>query len=56
MTEVELIDAVINTLNHVFISGRDNMDKILASINALEELKIALTPKEMMPKEGEEDG
>lgn len=32
----ETIKAVINTLNHVDVRGRDNMDRLLGSIITLE--------------------
>ena len=33
---VNLIKAVISTLNDVEVKGKDNLDKLLGSINALE--------------------
>lgn len=38
----ETIKAVINTLNSVTVSGRDNMDRLLGSIIALEKVLARL--------------
>ena len=46
----ETLKAVINTLNGVTVSGRENMDRLLGSILALEKCAAALEA----PKENEE--
>lgn len=33
------IDSIINTLNHVEVKGKDNMDRLLGAILALEQIK-----------------
>ena len=42
----EIIKAVINTLNGVTVSGRENMNRLLGSIVALEKLLASLEKPE----------
>lgn len=48
---VNLIKAVISTLNDVEVKGKDNLDKLLGSINALETIAQALEAPPAPPAE-----
>ena len=54
MSMVDLIQAVINTLNQVTVSGADNLNKLLSSIQALTNIKSALQNPAPQPVEGGE--
>ena len=47
----EMLIAVINTLNGISVQGKDNLDRLLGSIQALEKLL-----KEQSEEKGEENG
>ena len=49
MDTTKLIRAVISTLNDIEIKGKDNLDKLLGSINALE--TVAQILEEQQSKE-----
>ena len=42
MNESLTLKYVINTLNDIKLSGKDNMEKLLGVINALEEVIVSL--------------
>ena len=53
----ELIDAIIESLNKVEVKGKDNLDYLLGSILALEQLSKALEGSQGTEEaEGEADG
>lgn len=41
-----MIQAIIDTLNKIEVHGKDNLDRLLGCIQALEEIKNAVTEKE----------
>ncbi len=44
---VDIIKAVIQTLNQVEVKGKHNLDKLLGSINALEQTIVQLEKETM---------
>lgn len=50
MDEKNVISAVINTLERITVSGRKNLDGLLASIMSLEKVVKSLTEKEKAAK------
>ena len=50
-TSATLIRLVISTLNGVEVKGKDNLDKLLGSINALETVAQALEAPPAPPAE-----
>lgn len=50
-TSATLIRLVISTLNDVEVKGKDNLDKLLGSINALETVAQALEAPPAPPAE-----
>ena len=50
-----LIRLVISTLNSVEVKGKDNLDKLLGSINALETVAQALEAPPAPPAEPKEE-
>ena len=55
MTPIETVQAVINTLNQVSVSGYENLNRLLGSIQTLDKLKIELktqNEKKTDPSEG----
>lgn len=55
--DTTMIRCVIATLNDIEVKGKDNMDKLLGSIMALERIaKIMEHPAPEEPKEVEADG
>lgn len=51
----ELIKAVISTLDTIEVKGRDNLDKLLGCINALETVIQSTEMIEHLKNKGEED-
>lgn len=52
---VEILERVVYTLDTITISGKDNMDKLLGCINALESfIKIAKVQQSKNPGSEEE--
>ena len=45
----QMLNAVINTLNSIEVKGKDNLDKLLGCINALEQMMA-------QAEKGEENG
>lgn len=55
--DTTMIRCVIATLNDIEVKGKDNLDKLLGSIMALESLvQIMEQPAQEEPKEVEADG
>lgn len=50
-----LIKIVISTLNEIEVKGKDNMDKLLGCINALESVVQSAEMGEHLKNKGEED-
>lgn len=57
-TNITLIRLVISTLNDVEVRGKDNLDKLLGSINALESVvqTLSVTPEQSEKREDTSDG
>lgn len=53
-TNATIIRLVISTLNSVEVRGKDNLDKLLGSINALETVAQALETPTVPPAESQE--
>lgn len=53
--ESQLIRIVISTLNEVEVKGRENLDKLLGSINALESVAQMLDAENSKPTEETEE-
>lgn len=53
-TNATLIRLVISTLNSVEVKGKDNLDKLLGSINALETVAQALETPTVPSTESQE--
>ena len=51
----ELIKMVISTLDAIEVKGRDNLDKLLGCINALETVVQSAEMSEHLKNKGEED-
>ena len=50
MNTVATIQAIINTLNRVTVSGAENMNRLLGSIQTLSNLQTALAEQEAKAK------
>ena len=51
---MELLEQVIYTLNHIQVSGKDNLDMLLGCINALESIQEGISKTACTEKEGGE--
>lgn len=52
--DTTLIKLVVSTLNSVEVKGKDNLDKLLGCINALESVVQIMEKAEPSPKENPE--
>lgn len=53
---MEILQQVIYTLNTIPVSGKDNLDKLLGCINALESICRSLTTSSNAAEGGEKNG
>lgn len=53
--DTNLIKMVISTLDTIEVKGRDNLDKLLGCINALETVVQSAEMSEHLKNKGEED-
>ena len=53
MDIIGIVDGIYNSLNGISVNGKSNLDLLLGSMMALEQLKVILEQK---PKDGEESG
>lgn len=51
--KVELLKMVISTLDCIEVKGRDNLDKLLGCINALETVVLSVETQSTSNEEGE---